>query len=52
MEVDPWLEVEAEWWKGRTREAHEGWFLGNPVEIMGRKALLYQQQQPETKEVK
>lgn len=25
-EVDSRMEVEGEWWKGRTREGHEGWF--------------------------
>lgn len=37
MEVDPRLEVEGEWWKGRTREGREGWFPKKWVEILERK---------------
>jgi peroxin-13 len=33
-EVDPRLEVDGEWWKGRTREGHEGWFPRKWVEIL------------------
>lgn len=36
-EVDPRLEVESEWWKGRTREGREGWFPRKWVEILDRK---------------
>jgi len=36
-EVDPRLEVESEWWKGRTREGREGWFPKKWVEILDRK---------------
>jgi peroxin-13 len=43
-EVDPRIEVETEWWKGRTREGREGWFPRKFVEILERKA-------PEAKKV-
>ena len=33
-EVDPRLEVEGEWWKGRTREGKEGWFPKKWVEVL------------------
>jgi len=36
-DVDPRLEVESEWWKGRTREGREGWFPRKWVEILDRK---------------
>jgi len=36
-EVDPRLEVESEWWKGRTREGREGWFPKKWVEVLHRK---------------
>lgn len=36
-EVDPRLDVESEWWKGRTREGREGWFPRKWVEILDRK---------------
>lgn len=39
MEVDPRLEVEGEWWKGRTREGREGWFPKKWVEVLERKKL-------------
>ncbi len=39
MEVDPRVEVETEWWKGRTREGREGWFPRKFVEVLERKAL-------------
>ena len=39
MEVDPRMEVETEWWKGRTREGREGWFPRKFVEVLERKAL-------------
>ncbi|KAI0045252.1 hypothetical protein FA95DRAFT_1495751 [Auriscalpium vulgare] len=38
VEVDPRLEVETEWWKGRTREGREGWFPRKWVEVLERKA--------------
>jgi len=41
-EVDPRLEVEGEWWKGRTREGNEGWFPKKWVEVL-------QKQNPEPK---
>ena len=44
MEVDPRIEVETEWWKGRTREGHQGWFPRKFVEVLERKA-------PEAKKV-
>ncbi|KAL0058139.1 Peroxisomal membrane protein PAS20 [Marasmius tenuissimus] len=37
-EVDPRQEVEAEWWKGRTRDGREGWFPKKWVEVLQRKA--------------
>lgn len=37
MEVDPRLEVDGEWWKGRTREGREGWFPKKWVEVLERK---------------
>ena len=37
MEVDPRMEVETEWWKGRTREGREGWFPRKFVEVLERK---------------
>jgi peroxin-13 len=36
-EVDPRLEIESEWWKGRTREGREGWFPRKWVELLDRK---------------
>ena len=43
-EVDPRLEVEGEWWKGRTREGKEGWFPKKWVEVL-------QKRNPEPKTV-
>jgi peroxin-13 len=37
VEVDPRLEVESEWWKGRTRDGREGWFPKKWVEVLERK---------------
>lgn len=37
MEVDPRLEVESEWWRGRTRDGREGWFPRKWVEILEHK---------------
>lgn len=37
MEVDPRLEVDTEWWKGRTREGREGWFPRKWVEVLERR---------------
>lgn len=34
QEVDPRVEVEGEWWKGRTRDGREGWFPKKWVEIL------------------
>jgi len=45
VEVDPRIEVETEWWKGRTREGREGWFPRKFVEVLERKAA------PEAKKV-
>lgn len=36
-EVDPRMEVETEWWKGRTREGREGWFPKKWVEVLERR---------------
>ncbi|KAH7919317.1 hypothetical protein BV22DRAFT_1051127 [Leucogyrophana mollusca] len=36
-EVDPRMEVESEWWKGRTREGREGWFPKKWVEVLERR---------------
>lgn len=36
-EVDPRLEVEGEWWKGRTRDGREGWFPKKWVEVLQRR---------------
>jgi peroxin-13 len=44
LEVDPRIEVETEWWKGRTREGRQGWFPRKFVEVLERKA-------PEAKKV-
>jgi peroxin-13 len=44
LEADPRIEVETEWWKGRTREGREGWFPRKFVEVLERKA-------PEAKKV-
>lgn len=46
LEVDPRMEVETEWWKGRTREGREGWFPRKFVELLERKAPA-----PEAKKV-
>ncbi|KAH0834893.1 Peroxin 13, N-terminal region-domain-containing protein [Lanmaoa asiatica] len=37
VEVDPRLEVESEWWRGRTRDGREGWFPRKWVEILERR---------------
>jgi peroxin-13 len=37
-EVDPRMEVESDWWKGRTREGREGWFPRKWVEVLEKKA--------------
>lgn len=37
MEIDPRVEGESEWWKGRTREGREGWFPRKWVEVLERK---------------
>jgi len=36
-EVDPRLEVDGDWWKGRTREGREGWFPKKWVEVLERR---------------
>ena len=43
-EVDPRLDVEGEWWRGRTREGKEGWFPKKWVEVL-------QKRDPEPKSV-
>ena len=45
MEVDPRMEVETEWWKGRTREGREGWFPRKFVQVLEKKMQQQQQQQ-------
>ena len=35
--VDPRLEVDGEWWKGRTRDGREGWFPKKWVEVLQRR---------------
>jgi peroxin-13 len=42
LEVDPRVEldVEAEWWKGRTRDGREGWFPRKWVEVLQRKKVV------------
>lgn len=37
QEVDPRMEVEGEWWKGRTRDGRGGWFPKKWVEVLQRK---------------
>ena len=36
-EVDPRIEVDGEWWKGRTRDGREGWFPRKWVEVLERR---------------
>lgn len=36
-EVDPRLEVESDWWHGRTRDGREGWFPKKWVEVLERR---------------
>ena len=36
-EVDPRMEVDTDWWKGRTREGREGWFPRKWVQIIEKK---------------
>ena len=36
-EIDPRLEVETDWWRGRTRDGREGWFPRKWVEILERR---------------
>jgi len=36
-EVDPRMEVETDWWKGRTRDGREGWFPRKWVQIIEKK---------------
>ena len=45
MEVDPRLEVDGEWWKGRTRDGREGWIPKKWIEVL-------QKRKPESAEVK
>ncbi|KAF8627225.1 hypothetical protein AX15_004477 [Amanita polypyramis BW_CC] len=47
MEVDPRLEMEGEWWKGRTRDGREGWFPKKWVEVLQRR----KQEEAEAKKV-
>ncbi|KAM6492165.1 hypothetical protein JOM56_011889 [Amanita muscaria] len=39
MEVDPRMEVDGEWWKGRTRDGRQGWFPRKWVELLERRKL-------------
>ncbi|KAH7868298.1 Peroxin 13, N-terminal region-domain-containing protein [Lentinula edodes] len=43
MEVDPRVDlqggIDAEWWRGRTREGREGWFPRKWVEVLQRKPV-------------
>jgi len=45
MEVDPRMDVDGEWWRGRTRDGREGWFPRKWVEVL-------QRQKSETAEAK
>jgi len=36
-EVDPRMELETDWWKGRTRDGREGWFPRKWVQIIEKK---------------
>jgi len=45
MEVDPRMDVDGEWWRGRTRDGREGWFPRKWVEVL-------QRQKSETTEAK
>jgi len=38
-EIDPRLEVDTDWWKGRTRDGREGWFPKKWVQILERKQV-------------
>ncbi|KAF8651135.1 hypothetical protein AX16_004858 [Volvariella volvacea WC 439] len=51
QEVDPRLEVEGEWWKGRTRDGREGWFPKKWVQVLERKKPAAQAQGEEGKKV-
>lgn len=45
-EVDPRLEVETEWWKGRTRDGREGWFPRKWVQVLERRKPVEAPPQP------
>ena len=45
-EVDPRLEVETDWWKGRTRDGREGWFPRKWVQVIEKKKPEGQSPQP------
>jgi len=38
-EIDPRMEVETDWWKGRTRDGREGWFPKKWVQVLERKQV-------------
>jgi peroxin-13 len=38
-EIDPRMEVETDWWKGRTRDGREGWFPRKWVQVLERKPV-------------
>lgn len=49
-EVDPRMEVETDWWKGRTRDGREGWIPRKWVQTIEKKKLE-EQPQPQPKVV-
>jgi len=38
-EVDPRMEVDTDWWKGRTRDGREGWFPRKWVQVIEKKKV-------------
>lgn len=41
-EVDPRLDIETDWWRGRTRDGREGWFPRKWVEVLERQKPVEQ----------
>ncbi|KAL4078115.1 Peroxin 13, N-terminal region-domain-containing protein [Scleroderma yunnanense] len=41
-EVDPRLDIETDWWRGRTRDGREGWFPRKWVEVLERRKPIEQ----------
>lgn len=37
MEADPRLDIDTDWWRGRTRDGREGWFPRKWVEVLERR---------------